>query len=93
MKIRYSSQFKKDLTKLKSLGKKGKSISEELAIVLNLLMAEKALPAKYRDHCLTGNYETFKECHIKPDWLLIYRIKKQELELYLFRTGTHSDLF
>lgn len=93
MKIRYSSKFKKDLDKLKDLGKKGKSISDELAIILNLLLQEKTLPAKYRDHYLTGNLGTFKECHIKPDWLLIYRINKQELELYLFRTGTHSDLF
>ena len=46
-----------------------------------------------RDHSLNGNWKGFRECHIHPDWLLIYRIEQEELELFLFRTGTHSDLF
>jgi len=50
-----------------------------------------ALPPKNRDHNLSGNYSGFKECHIEPDWLLIYRIT--EIELILIRTGTHADLF
>ena len=49
--------------------------------------------AKYKDHSLTGIYQDFRECHILPDWLLIYRIDKDILTLVLSRTGTHSDLF
>ena len=48
---------------------------------------------KYNDHSLKGKYKSFRECHIESDWLLIYRITKKELKLFLFRTGTHSDLF
>lgn len=51
------------------------------------------LDSKYRDHALTGNYKEFRECHIEPDWLLIYRKDTDVLELFLFRTGTHADLF
>ena len=51
------------------------------------------LPEKNRDHALTGDYIGFRECHVAPDWLLIYRVEDEELELFLFRTGTHSDLF
>ena len=51
------------------------------------------LDQKYRDHELTGNYKNFRECHIEPDWLLIYQIENEELILILSRTGTHSDLF
>lgn len=51
------------------------------------------LPEKYRDHSLTGNFSGCRECHITPDWLLIYEISQQVLILYLTRTGTHSDLF
>ena len=51
------------------------------------------LEPKYRDHPLTGDYAGFRECHILPDWLLIYRIEEGELYLFLSRTGTHSDLF
>lgn len=51
------------------------------------------LPAKNKDHALTGNYSGCRECHIQPDWLLIYEISNKELILYLTRTGTHSDLF
>ena len=51
------------------------------------------LADKYRDHSLIGDYRGFRECHIEPDWLLIYCIEQNELELLLFRTGRHSDLF
>ena len=50
-------------------------------------------PEKYRDHERTGNYAGFRECHIQPDWLLVYRIEEKELILFLSRTGTHADLF
>ncbi|MCF0111654.1 MAG: type II toxin-antitoxin system YafQ family toxin [Erysipelotrichaceae bacterium] len=51
------------------------------------------MPARYHDHNLAGDYAGFRECHIEPDWLLICRVEANELELFLFRTGTHSDLF
>lgn len=89
LKIVSSTQFKKDL----KLAKKRSYDIDRLRDIVNLLASEKALDEKYRDHALTGNYRGFRECHIEPDWLLIYRVTDQELELFLFRTGTHSDLF
>ena len=65
----------------------------KLKIVIQMLAENQTLPAKYKDHYLTGNYKDFKECHIQPDWLLIYIIKKDVLTLSVTRTGTHSDLF
>lgn len=84
-----SNQFKKDLKLAKKRGLK----LDPLAKVVNLLAAKKRLPDKYRDHSLTGNFQGFRECHIEPDWLLIYRIDSKALELFLFRMGTHADLF
>ena len=87
--ISYSSRFKKDYKVVK---KRGYDI-ELLEEVLTLLCEEQPLPEKYRDHALTGNFIGHRECHITPDWLLIYKIEKAELLLALTRTGTHSDLF
>ena len=89
LKVVPSNQFKKDLKLAK---KRGFNINH-LSKVVNTLAAQKKLDAKYRDHSLTGEYKDFRECHIEPDWLLIYRVEKDALELFLFRTGTHSDLF
>lgn len=89
LKIRYSSRFKKDF---KAIVKRGYDV-KLLEEVLNLLIQEKALPQKYLDHPLTGNYAGHRECHITPDWLLVYKIEKDILILSLTRTGTHSDLF
>ena len=61
--------------------------------VVDILASGEPLPDKYRDHELTGNFAGCRECHIKPDWLLVYQIREEELILYLTRTGTHSDLF
>ncbi len=72
--------------------KRGKDLAK-LKYVVNELANQRPLDEKYRDHELTGNYRNFRECHIEPDWLLIYRIEKGELTLALVRTGTHSDLF
>ena len=58
-----------------------------------MLSMEETLPAKYRDHALTGNYIGYRECHILPDWLLIYKIEANTLTLVLTRTGSHRDLF
>lgn len=84
-----SNQFRKDLKLAKKRGFK----LERLTAVINTLAAQKPLNDKYRDHNLTGNYRGFRECHIEPDWLLVYRIDNDELALFLFRTGTHADLF
>ncbi|MDR1800615.1 MAG: type II toxin-antitoxin system YafQ family toxin [Lachnospiraceae bacterium] len=89
LKPRYSSQFKKDF---KTVEKRGYDISlfEE---VLVMLVNEQPLPEKYRDHLLAGNFKGHRECHITPDWLLVYKIEKKILTLSLTRTGTHSDIF
>ena len=88
-KIRPSAKFQKDL---KRIQKRGYDITL-LNDVLNLLVNGKILPIKYKDHNLSGNFKGCRECHITPDWLLIYEIAENELILYLTRTGTHSDLF
>jgi mRNA interferase YafQ len=77
---------------LKLALKRGYDLNE-LSKVVNLLANRKTLPINYKDHALSGDYSNFRECHIKPDWLLIYHIDDEELELFLLRTGTHSDLF
>ena len=88
-KVTKSKHFLKDLLKAE---KRGFNLKELDVVVQKLANGEK-LEEKYHDHALFGNYADFRECHIKPDWLLIYFINDKELELYLFRTGTHSDLF
>lgn len=85
--ISFTGQFKKDYKLCK---KRGYNI-DLFAEVINILSKPDILPAKNKDHFLTGNYANKKECHIAPDWLLIYRIEGNELILY--RTGTHADLF
>jgi len=89
LRIRYSSRFKKDF---KAIVKRGYDV-KLLEEILNLLVQEKTLPQKYIDHPLTGDYAGHRECHITPDWLLIYKVEKDILILSLTRTGTHSDLF
>lgn len=66
---------------------------EDFEFVVNELINERPLDEKYRDHNLEGNWKGFRECHINPDWLLIYQIDNNDLILTLARTGTHSDLF
>lgn len=66
---------------------------ERIRAVINKLAEGTVLEEKYRDHPLSGNYSGFRECHIQPDWLLIYQIDDGQLNLFLLRTGTHSDLF
>jgi mRNA interferase YafQ len=82
-----TSQFKKDVKRMEKRGKK----FEEFKEVIRELAAEETLEAKYRDHVLVGQYKGTRECHIEPDWLLIY--EKDGSELILVRTGTHTDLF
>ncbi len=87
--IRYSSKFKKDYKTIIRRGYNPKLLED----VLNILCNEQQLPEKYKDHALFGNYGGHRECHITPDWLLIYKIEHDILTLSLTRTGTHSDLF
>ncbi|MBQ9630963.1 MAG: type II toxin-antitoxin system YafQ family toxin [Treponema sp.] len=87
--IKPTSQFKKDL---KLAQKRGYNI-QAITDIIKKLAAGESLPEKNRDHALTGNFKGCRECHIAPDWLLIYEIAENELILYLTRTGSHSDLF
>ena len=89
LRIRYSSKFKKDY---KSIIKRGYNV-KLLEEVLEYLCTENPLPEKYKDHLLVGNWGDHRECHILPDWLLIYKVEKDTLTLTLTRTGSHSDLF
>lgn len=87
--IRYSNKFKKDF---KTIMKRGYN-PQLLQDILDILCSEQPLPPKYKDHNLSGNYAGHRECHITPDWLLIYKVEQDILTLTLTRTGTHSDLF
>ena len=87
MRLSQTNQFKKDI---KRALKRGKSLAK-LKAVVDLLLADKPLPAKNRDHALGGSWAGHRDCHIEPDWILIYKILDDEIRLE--RTGTHSDLF
>ena len=87
--VRPTSRFQKDL---KRIAKRGYN-TELLTAVIKKLANGEPLAQKHRDHALTGDYTGCRECHITPDWLLIYEISDDTLLLYLTRTGTHSDLF
>lgn len=91
LEIQFDSKFKKDY---KRCIKRGCAASD-LEKVLRLLVEEVVLPRKYRDHALADsrNYKGMRECHINPDWLLIYKIDKNLLVVRAVRTGSHSDLF
>ena len=87
LKVIYSNKFKKDFKLIK---KRGYCISK-IEEIFRLLASESELPKKYRDHALTGDLIGFRELHILPDWLLVYKIENNDL--ILARTGTHSDIF
>ena len=87
-KVELSTQFKKDY---KNIMKDTNDI-ELLDKVITMLANGEKLPAKYRDHSLKGKFKGLRECHIKPDWLLIYKIHNKRLILYLSRTGSHSQV-
>ena len=84
-----TTQFRKDLKRIR---KRGYDLSK-LDDVLQRLLAEEPLEEKHRDHDLIGDYKGFRECHIEPDWLLVYAVDDGKLILTASRTGTHSDLF
>ena len=87
--VKPSNQFKKDL---RLAAKRGYKI-ELLTDVIKKIANGEVLEPKYKDHQLSGNFGFYRECHIQPDWLLIYEIDGEQLILLLSRTGTHSDLF
>ena len=89
LNIVLSNRFKKDL---KTISKRNYNL-DLLDEVVSTLAEQKPLPEKNNDHPLTGDYSGFRECHIQPDWWLVYRVENDDLILFLSRTGTHSDLF
>lgn len=89
LEVLLSNRFKKDL----KLAKKRGYNLELLYDVVDILARQEPLPEKHRDNALSGDYTGFRECHIQPDWLLVYRIQNGGLMLFLNRTGTYSDLF
>ena len=87
--VKFTNQFKKDL----KLAKKQNKNLDELFEVVRILADGGTLDARYRDHDLSGNYKGTRECHIEPDWLLVYEIHDEVLVLMLYRLGTHAELF
>lgn len=87
--VKFTTTFKKSYKLMK---KRGLDI-DELDKVIDNLRQGKTLDKKYRDHALTGNFVGFRECHIKPDWLLVYLVENNILTLTLVDTGSHSDIF
>lgn len=87
--VRFTSQFKKDVKLAK---KQGKDIDKLLGVI-EILANGKTLDEKYHDHDLSGSFKGCRECHIEPDWLLIYEIDNDVLILVLNRVGSHSELF
>jgi mRNA interferase YafQ len=86
--IKRTSAFKKDL---KQLIRQGKDLAR-MQIVVDELAAGRTLDPKYQDHALTGSWKGFRDCHIQPDWVLLYKVEKKALVLTLTRTGTHAEL-
>ena len=89
LRLQPTTQFIKDRNKAEKRGLP----MERLDAVLQLLLEERPLDIKHRDHELSGRYRGFRECHILPDWLLVYAVDNKNLVLVASRTGTHSDLF
>lgn len=87
--VKFTNQFKKDL----KLAKKQNKDLDKLFEVVDILADGGTLDARYRDHSLSGNYKGARECHIEPNWLLVYEIRDEVLVLMLYRLGTHSELF
>ncbi|MCX6238438.1 MAG: type II toxin-antitoxin system YafQ family toxin [Bacteroidia bacterium] len=87
--LSFGSKFKRDF---KTIGKRGYSL-DKIATALEILENEGKLPEKYHSHKLSGNYLNCWECHLSPDWLLIWECDETQNEIKMIRTGTHSDLF
>ena len=89
LKVRQTSLFKQDLKRARKQGRDMTAMDE----AISMLQYGMPLPARFRDHALTGNLKGCRECHIEPDWLLVYKIDAGILILTLMRTGSHSELF
>ncbi len=91
LELELATQFKRDLKKIAKQGKKRQLLDS----VIETLQREEPLDPKYKDHNLSGNWNGYRECHLNPDWLLIYKIIKDDCVqlLRLSRTGSHSELF
>ena len=87
LQLSYTKQFQKDFKKVQ---KSGKEI-DKIKSVIKILVSKRKLATRFKDHKLVGNYQERRECHIEPDWLLIYKLTSQEI--IFERTGSHSDLF
>ena len=87
--IKYQSAFKGDYKRVKKRGYDLRLLEK----VVGLLAEGRGRPPEYKDHALSGDSSGCRECHIAPDWLLVYEVVERDLILYLMRTGTHSDLF
>lgn len=87
--IAFTNQFKKDL---KLARKQGKN-EDKLFEVIDRLASDLPLEERYKDHALSGDYASYRECHVAPDWLLVYKKQESVLVLLLYRLGSHSDLF
>lgn len=88
-KVKTTKQFEKDF---RLMVKQGRN-TEKLKAVMKRLADEESLDMRYKDHKLIGNLEGHRECHIEPNWLLLYRIKQNERAIIFVRTGSHSDIF
>lgn len=88
-KIVYTNRMKKDVKLMKKRGKDMRKLINTLSLLAN----GNSLPTQFRDHSLTGNLQDFRECHIEPDWLLMYQIYEDTLILSATATGSHADLF
>ena len=89
LKFKTTKQFDRDMKRIK---KRNKDISK-LNEAVQLLLSEREMPSRYEDHALSGDWSGYRDCHIQPDWILIYRIDRKELILTATRTGSHSDIF
>lgn len=87
--VKFTGQFKRDLKLAK---KQGKDINK-LFEIIGIIAEGKKLDEKYRDHNLSGDYAGCRECHVEPDWLLVYEVMDNVLVLMIYRVGTHSELF
>lgn len=89
LKIKTTNHFERDY---KRIEKQGKDINK-LTAIMDTLSYQKPLEPRHRDHKLKGNYTEHRECHIEPDWLLVYRVNQNEETIIFVRTGSHADLF
>lgn len=87
--VRTSKRYRRELKKVRSRGKD----ESKLETAIDILASGRTLPPDYSDHQLSGKMKEFRECHIEPNWLLVYRIYQNELILVLMSTGTHQDIF